>query len=226
VICAGDSLSDGGATDVEVARAAAVFRWRPVATLSISEPTKSFSISHRCLALLRHSLPNAGQLAIVPTPRPPLDEFVEAIAEHDVTTLWLTAGLFNLMFERRLDGLKSQRPLIVGGDAPSPPHFEKALAALARRSPRQRLRHDRNHKFTRRHTIARDPMSDGLIPIGSTIRHRLCGRRGDSSDRGQQGTRALHGRRRWCRAGLFAPPKLTAEKFVACIWNSDERFAT
>jgi hypothetical protein len=126
------------------------------------------------------------------------------------------------MVERRLYGLKSLRQLIVGRDAPSPPHIEKALAALARRSPRQRSRHHRKHKFTRRYTIPRDPMSDGSITIGWTIRYRLSGGRGNASGRGRQGTRALHGRRRWCRAGLFAPPELTAEKFAACIRNSDE----
>jgi hypothetical protein len=44
-----------------------------------------------------------------------LDELGAAIRHHGVTTLWLTAGLFNLMVEQRLDDLRSLRQQLAGG---------------------------------------------------------------------------------------------------------------
>ena len=43
-------------------------------------------------------------------PDPSLDEIAEAIRVNGVTTLWLTAGLFHLMVESRLDGLQPSAP--------------------------------------------------------------------------------------------------------------------
>ena len=76
------------------------------------------------------ALLNGGKLVIVPAPHPSLDDIAEAIRVNGVTTLWLTAGLFHLMVESRLDGLRPLRQLIVGGDVLSPPHVAKALKAL------------------------------------------------------------------------------------------------
>ena len=85
------------------------------------------------------ALLNGGKLVILPAPHPSLDDIAEAIRVNGVTTLWLTAGLFHLMVESRLDGLQPLRQLIVGGDVLSPPHVAKALKALPSLSYRQRL---------------------------------------------------------------------------------------
>ncbi|HEX7335226.1 MAG TPA: amino acid adenylation domain-containing protein [Pyrinomonadaceae bacterium] len=74
---------------------------------------------------------NGGQLVIMPPGVPALADLGEAIRQYNVTTLWLTAGLFHLMVDERLDDLRSVRQLIAGGDVLSVPHVRKAVAALA-----------------------------------------------------------------------------------------------
>src|SRR5262249_5643001 len=76
------------------------------------------------------ALLNGGRLAIMPARSAGLDELGRAIKRHGVTTLWLTAGLFNLMVEQRLDDLRTVRQLLAGGDVLSPPHVQKALDIL------------------------------------------------------------------------------------------------
>ena len=76
------------------------------------------------------ALLNGGKLAVVSNPYPSLDDIAAEIARHGVTTMWLTAGLFHLMVDNNLDGLKPLRQLLAGGDVLSPPHVVKALRAL------------------------------------------------------------------------------------------------
>jgi amino acid adenylation domain-containing protein len=115
------------------------------------------------------ALLNGGRLAILAEPHPSLDEIAAAIARHGVTTLWLTAGLFHLMVDHRLDGLKPLRQLLAGGDVLSPLHVGRALGAL----PRCRLINGygptENTTFTCCHTIAAADCRPGPIPIGRPI---------------------------------------------------------
>ncbi len=65
---------------------------------------------------------NGGRLAILPPVPPTPDEVDAAIRRHGVTTLWLTAGLFHLVVEHRVEALEPLRQLVAGGDVLSPPH--------------------------------------------------------------------------------------------------------
>ncbi len=76
------------------------------------------------------ALLNGGTLVLLPTSSPSLAELGEIISSHQVTTLWLTAGLFNLMVDEQLDALQSVRQLIAGGDVLSVSHLQKALTHL------------------------------------------------------------------------------------------------
>jgi amino acid adenylation domain-containing protein len=73
---------------------------------------------------------NGGSLVVLP--RFPLtpDALATALARHGVTTLWLTAGLFNLVAEQRVDAFKNLRQLIAGGDILSPTHVGRALEVM------------------------------------------------------------------------------------------------
>jgi aspartate racemase len=62
------------------------------------------------------ALLNGGRVVLMPPGPPALAEIGEAIRRHGVTTLWLTAGLFHLMVDERLDDLKPLRQLLSGGD--------------------------------------------------------------------------------------------------------------
>jgi amino acid adenylation domain-containing protein/non-ribosomal peptide synthase protein (TIGR01720 family) len=76
------------------------------------------------------ALLNGAKLVIMPPHQPSLEELGLAIQQYQVTTLWLTAGLFHLMVDERLDDLKSLKQLLAGGDVLSVPHVRKALQAL------------------------------------------------------------------------------------------------
>jgi len=76
------------------------------------------------------SLLNGGRLAVMPALLSSLDSLGQALKKHEVTTLWLTAGLFHVMVDERLSDLRSIRQLLAGGDSLSVPHVRKAFEAL------------------------------------------------------------------------------------------------
>jgi amino acid adenylation domain-containing protein len=56
---------------------------------------------------------------------PELHEYVE---RHGITTVWLTAALFNSIVEDGSESLKGLREVMIGGEAVSIPHVQRALA--------------------------------------------------------------------------------------------------
>ncbi|HEX8141334.1 MAG TPA: amino acid adenylation domain-containing protein [Pyrinomonadaceae bacterium] len=79
------------------------------------------------------SLLNGARLAVFPACAgavPSLEELGRFIRQYGVTTLWLTAGLFHLMVENRLEDLRGVRQLLAGGDVLSPAHAERAVREL------------------------------------------------------------------------------------------------
>lgn len=76
------------------------------------------------------ALLNGSRLAIMPPETPSIDALAQAIRDYGVTTLWLTAGLFHLVVDERVDALRRLRQLLAGGDVLSPPHVARALDQL------------------------------------------------------------------------------------------------
>jgi amino acid adenylation domain-containing protein len=117
------------------------------------------------------ALLNGATLAIVDAMQPSLDEIAEAIDRFGVTTMWLTAGLFHLMVDHKLDALRPLRQLLAGGDVLSPSHVKKALHAL----PTCRLINGygptENTTFTCCYSIPPTHQDGRPIPIGAAINH-------------------------------------------------------
>jgi amino acid adenylation domain-containing protein len=158
---------------------------------------------------------NGGCLAIMPPDVQSLAELGAAIRKHGVTSMWLTAGLFNVIVEQRLEDLRPLRQLLVGGDALSPLHVRKAIDAL----PGCRLINGygptEGTTFTCCHTISREDAQGSSIPIGKPIANTqvyLLDSDNESVLLGEAGELCVAGD--GLARGYLNQPELTAEKFV------------
>jgi amino acid adenylation domain-containing protein len=112
---------------------------------------------------------NGGKLVVMPPAPPTLEEIGRAISEHGITTLWLTAGLFNAMVDVRLRDLRPLRQLLAGGDVLSVPHVGKALRELTNTRLINGYGPTESTTFACCHTIAPDAPLGSAIPIGKPI---------------------------------------------------------
>jgi amino acid adenylation domain-containing protein len=72
-----------------------------------------------------------GAKCVLPADRfPGPAEIGELLHRHKVTTLWLTASLFNLVIDQLPEALSQVRQLLIGGEALSVTHVRRALSLL------------------------------------------------------------------------------------------------
>jgi amino acid adenylation domain-containing protein len=115
------------------------------------------------------ALLNGGRLVVMPPQTPSLEEIGLALRENGVTTLWLTAGLFHLMVDERLDDLRGLQQLLAGGDVLSPAHVRRAVEALPDCKIINGYGPTENTTFTCCHTISPEDSREGAIPLGRPI---------------------------------------------------------
>jgi amino acid adenylation domain-containing protein len=112
---------------------------------------------------------NGGRLVMMQPQASSLEDLGRTIRKHGVTTLWLTAGLFHLMVEQRLEDLRPIRQLLAGGDVLSPRHVRMVLENL----PDCRLINGygptENTTFTCCHTMRHGERVPETVPIGRPI---------------------------------------------------------
>jgi amino acid adenylation domain-containing protein len=77
------------------------------------------------------SLLNGGRLVLMPARMPTIDEIGEAVRCRGVTTLLLTAALFQLLVDANLENLRGLRQLISGGDVIPVAQVRKVLRELS-----------------------------------------------------------------------------------------------
>ncbi len=115
------------------------------------------------------NLLNGGSVAVIPSGQRSLDDIGDAIERHDVSAMWLTAGLFHLIVDNRIDILRPLRQLLAGGDTLSPPHVRRFLDTF----PDCRLINGygptENTTFTCCYDIPSEIAADQPIPIGFPI---------------------------------------------------------
>jgi amino acid adenylation domain-containing protein len=161
------------------------------------------------------NLLNGGSVAVIPAGQRSLDEIGDAIQRHGASTMWLTAGLFHLIVDTRIDMLRPLRQLLAGGDTLSPPHVRRFLDTF----PDCRLINGygptENTTFTCCYDIPADigvgqPIPIGF-PIGGTTVHIL-----DADLKpvppGESGELCTGGA--GLALGYVNNPELTAAKFV------------
>ncbi|HST62170.1 MAG TPA: condensation domain-containing protein, partial [Longimicrobium sp.] len=111
---------------------------------------------------------NGACLAIHPAGQPSVESIGRALADHGVTVLWLTAGLFHLVVEERIEVLRGVRQLLAGGDVLSVPHVRRVLAELPETALINGYGPTENTVFTCCHRIT-EAEGGGSIPVGRPI---------------------------------------------------------
>jgi pristinamycin I synthase 3 and 4 len=161
------------------------------------------------------ALLNGGRLVVAPPGALSLAEIGDLVERHGVTTLWLTAGLFQQMVDHRLEALRPLRRLLAGGDVLSPEHVRRALAGLPGCTLINGYGPTENTTFTCCHAMAGPAQVASPVPIGRPIarthvylldaglRPVPSGTPGELLAGGDGLARGYHGR-----------PELTAERFV------------
>jgi aspartate racemase len=93
-----------------------------------------------------------------------------ALREHGITTLWLTAALFNTVVDEAPDILAGLKQLLTGGEALSVPHVRRALARLPETALINGYGPTESTTFTCCYRIPR-PLPESLtsVPIGRPI---------------------------------------------------------
>jgi amino acid adenylation domain-containing protein len=117
------------------------------------------------------ALLHGARLVLYPERVPTSEALESVLLENDVTTLWLTAALFNSVVDERPGALRGLSECLTGGEALSVAHVLRAHANLP---PTVRLINGygptENTTFTCCHAIGRElPPETGSIPIGRPI---------------------------------------------------------
>jgi amino acid adenylation domain-containing protein len=109
---------------------------------------------------------NGGTVVVVPG-RPTVADLGKAIRRHQVTSSFLTTGLFNLVVDTDVEELAPLRQLVIGGEAASENHVRRALAVVP--TVVNGYGPTENTTFTTCY-VMRDPaLVPGPVPIGPAI---------------------------------------------------------
>jgi amino acid adenylation domain-containing protein len=76
------------------------------------------------------ALLNGAKCVFFPGKIPSPNEIASTLRHHEISTLWLTASLFNTIIDEAPETLSSVRQLLIGGEALSVAHVRRALALL------------------------------------------------------------------------------------------------
>ncbi|MHB9026168.1 MAG: amino acid adenylation domain-containing protein [Armatimonadota bacterium] len=115
------------------------------------------------------ALLNGARLVIMPPEHGALDALGPVIRREDVTVLWLTASLFNLLVDEDLSALRGLRALLTGGETLSVSHMRRAYAALTGCRLINGYGPTENTTFTCCFPLPTDYTFGDSIPIGRPI---------------------------------------------------------
>jgi amino acid adenylation domain-containing protein len=158
---------------------------------------------------------NGGKL-VIPAGGTGLDEIASAVRNKGVTTLWLTAGLFQVMVEEHVESLKGLRYLLAGGDVLSVHHVRRAMDALPGTTLINGYGPTENTTFTTCHRITAADCERPSIPIGLPIANtsvQILDEQGRAVPIGIPGELLTGGDGLALR--YHNDPELTAERFVS-----------
>jgi aspartate racemase len=165
---------------------------------------------------------NGARLVMMPPRQLSLTELGEALKRCNVTTLWLTAGLFHLMVDERLADLTSLHQLLAGGDVLSAPHVQKFLREAKDCTLINGYGPTENTTFTCCYRMRNGDHFESSVPIGVPIAHTqayVLDERLQPVPIGVTGELYIGGD--GLARGYFHDPQLTAERFIPHPFSSE-----
>ncbi|HEX8557985.1 MAG TPA: amino acid adenylation domain-containing protein, partial [Pyrinomonadaceae bacterium] len=156
---------------------------------------------------------NGGRLVVFPAGTPSLRELGEFVNRAQVTTMWLTSGLFNQFVDESVGPLDSLRQLLTGGDVVSRPHVNRALEQFGDFRLINGYGPTESTTFACCHPVVEDQEA-ASVPIGRPISNRRvyvlsAGRPAGVGERGE-----LYIGGAGLARGYHNRPELTAERFL------------
>ncbi|MGW4897497.1 amino acid adenylation domain-containing protein [Kitasatospora sp. NPDC004240] len=161
-----------------------------------------------------------GRVVVAPPGRLDLDALEGAVAEHGVTGLWLTAGLFRLVAEERPHLLAGVREVWTGGDVVPPTAVARVLAACPGVAVVNGYGPTETTTFGAHHRVRALPAHAATVPIGrpmANMRAYVLDAGLQPVPSGVAGELYLAGA--GVARGYLGRPGLTAERFVACPYE-------
>ncbi|MFL0451511.1 amino acid adenylation domain-containing protein [Bacillus altitudinis] len=161
------------------------------------------------------ALLNRATLAIPPSGKLTPELVSQTIKDYDVSILFLTTGLFNLMMESHMNDIKSVKYIVSGGDVMSPQVVHQALKELPHTTIINGYGPTENTIFTTTFQLP-DTWDDLVsIPIGRPVAGTIIditNEQGESVSQGQIGELITSGD--GLALGYWRRANLTKERFI------------
>ncbi|MCH9680075.1 MAG: amino acid adenylation domain-containing protein [Deltaproteobacteria bacterium] len=117
---------------------------------------------------------HGGTCVIFAASFPTLNRFGRCIREHGVTTMFLTAALFNTIVDDDPAILSPARQVLAGGEALSAKHVRRALEVLPNTEIINGYGPTESTTFATYHAIKHVPADARTVPIGSPLSNTQC----------------------------------------------------
>lgn len=179
------------------------------------------------------ALLNGATLVMMPAGYPMLSVLAEKITQYQVSILFITTQLFNIMVENRLSELDQVNQILFGGEVASLRHVDRFLSCRKNNTYLANIYGPTEcTTFSTFFPIASSKQLDRNIPIGKPIKNVACfviNEEGGESDVGQEGELVIVGDGlalgylRECaqNATGFGVYKLGDESSVRCYHTGD-----
>jgi amino acid adenylation domain-containing protein/non-ribosomal peptide synthase protein (TIGR01720 family) len=168
------------------------------------------------------ALLNGARLVLTPSALNSLEETSQQIQREQVSTLWLTAGLFQVMVQHYLPALGSIRQLLAGGDILPALEVKKVIQHCPHLQLINGYGPTESTVFTCTYAVPKDWANESTVPIGTPISNTqvyILDEHRRPVPIGVAGELYIGGM--GVARGYWNQPELTSERFVPNSFNRE-----